>query len=82
MNMWRRALVLALSDGVPARALFVAFVIGTILNLINQGDALVIGGPLNWTKLALTYLTPYLVSTHGAVAARLHDANAGGGRRR
>jgi len=72
MGTWRRALVLAMSDGVPARALLVALVIGTLLNLINQGDALMHGEPLNWTKLALTYLVPYLVSTHGAVAARLH----------
>ena len=73
MNIWRRALVLAMSDGVPARALMMALLIGTILNIINQGDALVHGGPLNWTKIMLTYLTPYLVSTHGAVAARLHE---------
>ena len=73
MNIWRRALVLAMSEGVPMRALLVALVIGTILNIINQGDAFVYGTPVNWTKLALTYLTPYLVSTHGAVAARLHE---------
>jgi len=72
MNTWRRALHLAMSDGVPLRALYMALLIGTILNLINQGDALVHGAPLHWTKLFLTYLTPYIVSTHGAVAARLH----------
>lgn len=74
MNMWRRVFVLVMSEGVPMRALLVALVIGTILNVINQGDAFVDGTPVNWIKLALTYLTPYLVCTHGAVAARLHEA--------
>jgi len=62
---------LALSDGVPLRALGVAILIGTILNLINQGDVLLNGGPINWTKLILTYVVPYVVSTHGAVAVGL-----------
>lgn len=62
---------LAISDGVPMRALAVAFLVGTILNLINQGDALFAGDALNWSKLILTYLVPYVVSTHGAVAVGL-----------
>jgi hypothetical protein len=73
MSIWRRAFVLAMSDGVPMRALLVALLIGTILNVINQGDVFIYGAPVNWIKLSLTYLTPYLVSTHGAVAARLHE---------
>ncbi|MDB6105156.1 MAG: hypothetical protein JWO52_5155, partial [Gammaproteobacteria bacterium] len=31
---------LCVSDGVPKRSLLVAIVVGTVLNLINQGDAL------------------------------------------
>jgi hypothetical protein len=68
---WRRIVRLALSDGVPRRALVVAAVIGTVLNLINQGDAIFGEAPVNITKLILTYLVPYGVSTHGAVSARL-----------
>lgn len=64
------------SDGVPKRSLLVALVIGTILNLINQGDALVTGAALNTSKLLLTYLVPYCVSTYGAVSFRLHAARA------
>lgn len=62
---------LAASDGVPRRALMVAAVVGTALNLINQGDALLAGGAIHIGKLLLTYLVPYAVSTHGAVSARL-----------
>jgi hypothetical protein len=57
--------------GVPARSLRVAVVVGTALNLINQGDALLGDGPLNWWKIALTYAMPYAVSTYGAVAFRM-----------
>jgi hypothetical protein len=70
MAAWRAWLVLAFSDGVPRRALIVALVIGSILNFINQGDALIAGRPLDWLKIALTFLVPYCVSTHGAVAAQ------------
>ncbi len=64
----------AVSDGVPRRSFIVALIVGTILNLINQGDALVTGLPVDITKLLLTYLVPYCVSTYGAVSYRLHAA--------
>jgi hypothetical protein len=51
----------------------VALVVGTILNLINQGDTLVSGQRLDLAKLALTYIVPYVVSTYGAVSFRLHE---------
>lgn len=67
-QIWRYAI----SDGVPRRLLVVALIVGTILNLINQGDSMLAGMPLNFMKLLLTYLVPYLVSTYGAVSYRLH----------
>jgi hypothetical protein len=69
---WRLACWYAVSGGVPWRSLWVALIVGTILNLINQGDALVSGRPLDVLKLVLTYLVPYFVSTYGAVSFRLH----------
>jgi len=60
-----------MSGGVPLRAFWVALVVGTILNSINQGDAILAGRSVSVGKLVLTYLVPYLVSTHGAVTARL-----------
>ncbi len=39
------------------------------LTLINQGDRLIAGMAPGWIKMALTYLIPYCVSTHGAVTA-------------
>lgn len=71
-DIWRYAT----ARGVPQRSLAVALVIGTILNLINQGDALFAGLPLNWFKLCLTYIVPYLVSTYGAVSVQMRMAQA------
>ena len=71
---WAAAWRYALSDGVPRRSLWVAFVVGSVLNLINQGDALVAGRRLDFVKLALTYLVPYCVCTYGAVSFRLQAA--------
>jgi hypothetical protein len=68
--IWRYAV----SDGVPKRSFIVALIVGTILNLINQGDAVFTGMPIDITKLLLTYLVPYCVSTYGAVSYRLHAA--------
>ncbi len=61
----------ALADGVPRRSLCVAVVVGTVLNAINQGDAVLGGRPLAYTKVILTYVVPYLVATYGAVTVRL-----------
>ena len=50
-------------------ALIVALVVGSLLNLINQGDALWSERPVDWLKLGLTYCVPFLVSLHGAYSA-------------
>ena len=60
-----------ISNGVPRRSFAVALIVGTILNLINQGDTLFGGVPLNLTKLLLTYVVPYCVATYGAVSYQL-----------
>jgi hypothetical protein len=59
------------SDGVPRRSLVVALIVGTILNLINQGDALLGEGQVNLAKIVLTFAVPYCVATYGAVSYRL-----------
>lgn len=71
----RRALAYAMSEGTPRCSLQVAAVVGTLLNLINQGDALLSGAPIVWWKLALTYCVPYCVCTYGAVTSRLRMEN-------
>ena len=51
------------------RSLVVALIVGTALNLINQGDALLSGTqPVVW-KLILTYVVPFAVASYGSYAA-------------
>jgi hypothetical protein len=57
--------------GRSSTVVFRCLIVGTILNLINQGDALFSGGHLNLTKIILTYAVPYCVATYGAVSYRL-----------
>ena len=71
MSMLRLALRCAFSDGVPRRSFPVALVVGTVLNVINQGDALVAAAPINWIKIILTYFVPYAVCTYGAVSFQI-----------
>lgn len=62
------------TEGVPRRAFFVALIVGTILNLINQGDALFGERRLDLTKIILTFAVPYCVATYGAVSYRMRAA--------
>jgi hypothetical protein len=68
---WKQIWRCAVAEGVPRRSLVVAIVVGTVLNAINQGDVLLAGLALNWSKILLTYLVPYFVSTYGAVSYQL-----------
>ena len=70
------ALGKALQGPVARRSVLVALVVGTILNGINQGDALVAGDAVNWLKVALTYLVPFCVATYGAYAAFCNAADS------
>lgn len=68
---------LAIQLGIYRRSFRVALVIGTVLNLINQPQALLdllfwdFHGEerLNITKTLLTYTVPFLVATYGALTA-------------
>ena len=64
-----RALRTALSGAYFRRSLLVMLVVGSILNAINQGDALLHEGNVNVPKLLLTYLVPFCVATYGAATA-------------
>jgi hypothetical protein len=68
MSQLRRVLRYSFTDGIPFRSGCVALIVGTILNLINQGDAIFGAMTINWTKVVLTYAVPYVVSTYGAVS--------------
>ena len=73
MARWSQFLRFCVSDGIPRRSLGVAAVVGTVLNLVNQGDALLGDHPIHWPKLLLTYCVPYIVATYGAVSYRMRE---------
>ena len=65
----REAAKRTLTGKALTRSLIVALVVGTALNLINQGPEMLSGKwPLMW-KLALTYVVPFLVASYGSYAA-------------
>jgi hypothetical protein len=67
----RRALHIATSAPVVGLALRMSALIGTLLNVINQGDALLGDARLVPGKLLLTYLVPYCVATYSATSVSL-----------
>jgi hypothetical protein len=65
----RQSLTRTFSGVALRRSLLVAVVVGTALNLINQGPEMLTGQwPIIW-KLALTYVVPFLVASYGSYAA-------------
>lgn len=70
LGMLAKIWKLSTIGGVPRRSLIIAMIVGSLLTLINQYDALFGQIDFNWYKAALTYCVPYLVSTYGAVTAK------------
>ena len=57
---------LVFSAHIMWQSFIAALVVGTILCLINQGDALFAGKEINIYKLVLTYMVPFLVASYGS----------------
>lgn len=65
----REALRRTFAGPAVRRSLAVAAVIGTVLNAINQGDAVLAGRGVVLWKLLLTYFVPFAVASYGSYAA-------------
>ncbi len=57
---------IACTRDIVVAAIKVALVVGTLLNLINQGGRMYDGLPLSWFHVVLNYLVPYCVSSYSA----------------
>jgi hypothetical protein len=66
MRDWRARL----SRDLVWRALKISFVVGSILNLINQGEVLWATAELSIPHVMLNYLVPFAVSLFSAMQAR------------
>jgi len=51
------------SEGIPRRSFIVAAIVGTILNLVNQGDAVLAGGHVDLAKV-ISHLRRSLLRGH------------------
>ncbi len=59
----------AMRPQILKRSLIVAVIVGTVLNMINQGDAITGSATFNIAKCLLTYAVPFCVATYGSVSA-------------
>lgn len=65
-----KMLALIFRPDIVKRSFIIALIVGTVLNLINQGDKMMGSqDSIDVVKCLLTYLVPYCVSTYGAVTA-------------
>ena len=69
MSSKREALQRTFGSASVRRSLAVALVIGTVLNLINQGTEIFTGHWPIWWKIVLTYFVPFAVASYGSYAA-------------
>lgn len=67
LHIWQ----LAISDGTPKYAFYTACIVGQLLTLINQGEAMFSDGELSYWKAALTFLVPYVVAIVNAVLTKI-----------
>jgi hypothetical protein len=68
----------ASSRHIVVNALRVSAVVGTVLNLINQGGALLAEAAPSWPHVALNYLVPYLVASYSAARNEVDRRKRGG----
>lgn len=73
MNHFKIYCKIAVSPSVINRAIKVSLIVGSTLNFINQGEALIAFeiANLSFIKLTLTYLVPYGVTTYTATAMKV-----------
>ncbi|CAH1198320.1 conserved hypothetical protein [Candidatus Nitrotoga sp. BS] len=62
-----RFLKTATSRHIVINALKIALVVGSLLNLVNQGGDMLHGVTISWFQLILNYLVPYCVASYSAV---------------
>ena len=59
---------------IAANALRIALFVGTALNLINQGGAILAGSGVSWLHLVLNYAVPYCVASYSAAKNQISRA--------
>lgn len=57
---------IACSRRIVMNALRIALLVGSVLNLVNQGEAILAGSGVSWLHLVLNYAVPYCVASYSA----------------
>ena len=71
----RRLARVAFKRQIVVNALGVALVVGTVLNLVNQGAELWSGRGIAWGQVCLNFLVPYCVATYSAARNELRQCS-------
>jgi hypothetical protein len=68
---WRDAAAIVLARGNLTRTLTIASIVGSVFFTMNQLGVILAGdaGAIVWLKVAMTYLTPLIVSNLGVLSA-------------
>lgn len=75
ISHWRRFFGVMASARIAGNAVRVSLVVGTMLNLINQGEYLIAGEGIMVGHMLLNYLVPYGVASYsGARAVPIRNA--------
>ena len=59
---WR----LIVKPRININSVYVALVVGTLLNLVNQGEQLLSGVGIEWPRVLLNYVVPFCVASYSA----------------
>jgi methyl-accepting chemotaxis protein len=66
----------AFSSALVKRSIITTLLVGTVLNLINQGHVLWSDAELVWSTFLLTFMVPYCVSTYSGARSAMQFAKA------
>lgn len=70
-----RLLRTATSRHIVFGALKVSLVVGTLLNVVNQGEQVYAGGNISWCHFFLNYVVPYCVASYSAAKNEMRGSN-------
>lgn len=61
----------AYSGPIVKNSMRIALMVGSILNLVNQGSAILEGTDISWLHGVLNYVVPYCVASYSAASNEL-----------
>lgn len=76
MKYLQKIVIAAMKRPILVFAIKLSLVVGTVLNLINQGGVLLGEGAFSWLHCGLNYLVPFLVSAFSGGRNELRQQQA------